>query len=390
MPRDQSQWSSVISDAAHTIGECARRISDAGYCVQTLRVVTNPFGEYLDTSSAASALLGMTEIQQILTSKAMPQGTRIRFAIGAAVSAQELEIVPELIRHSMDLANCCVNIPCDEMGFPDKELTLAAARCCAKLAVETERGEGNFNFTANFNMPPGCPYFPAAYNMADCGTNFAIGLEYPGLMVDTLKALPSDSTWTERFTGLTSAIRPHVDALDRIAQAFATEKSLRFAGFDSSAAPSKETASMAEVCKALGLPHFGAAGTVQCASFLTRVFQSLGKKQGGDVDLVGFSGFMLACLEDTGLAEAAAAGKYDIRALLTYSAVCGIGLDTVPIPGDTTVEQMAALMMDTGTMAFRLQKPLTVRLFPCPGQTAGEMTTFTSSDLCNCSVFAVP
>jgi hypothetical protein len=38
----------------------------------------------------------------------------------------------------------------------------------------------------------------------------------------------------------------------------------------------------------------------------------------------------------SGLAASAAAGHFDIRALLQYSAVCGIGLDTVPIPGDTT------------------------------------------------------
>lgn len=42
-----------------------------------------------------------------------------------------------------------------------------------------------------------------------------------------------------------------------------------------------------------------------------------------------------------------------------------------------------------GTLAFRLNKPLTVRLFPCPGLKAGDMTQFTSPDLCNCTVFAV-
>ena len=141
-----------------------------------------------------------------------------------------------------------------------------------------------------------------------------------------------------------------------------------------------------------GLEHFGAAGTVQCAALLTRFFKSFA--DGGDdcpaVPLVGFSGLMLACLEDTGLAAAAAAQQYTLNDLMTYSAVCGIGLDTVPIPGDTPVDKIAALMADCGTMAFRLRKPLTVRLFPCPGLAAGQMTTFTSADLCNCTVFAVP
>ena len=99
---------------------------------------------------------------------------------------------------------------------------------------------------------------------------------------------------------------------------------------------------------------------------------------------------MLAVTEDEGLAAATRAAQFDIRALLTYSSVCGIGLDTVPIPGDTDAEKIAAIMRDTGTMAFRLNKPLTVRLFPVPGLGAGDITPFESDDLCNCAVLAVP
>ena len=70
--------------------------------------------------------------------------------------------------------------------------------------------------------------------------------------------------------------------------------------------------------------------------------------------------------------------------------VCGIGLDTVPVPGDVTAAEVAGMMRDTGTMAFRLNKPLTVRLFPVPGLQAGDVTAFTSDDLCNCRVFNIP
>ena len=70
--------------------------------------------------------------------------------------------------------------------------------------------------------------------------------------------------------------------------------------------------------------------------------------------------------------------------------MCGIGLDTVPIEGDTSVAAIAAIAADVGTMAFRLDKPLTVRLFPVAGLKEGEMTAFQSGDLCNCAVFKVP
>jgi uncharacterized protein (UPF0210 family) len=317
LPADSSLWKATIVAAAEFCATVSADFVAAGFPVQTLRIVTNPFGEYLDTSSSAKALEGMQQLKDILGSDAMPQGIRIRFAIGEAKNAAELALVPDLIANAADLANCCVNIPADALGLPDPILTAAAAQCCAQLATQTAGGEGNFNFTANFNMGPGCPYFPAAYNHSDCGANFAIGLEYTDLLASTLSALDPKATWTDRFAALTTAITPLMTTLDGLAKAQATKSGVRFAGFDSSAAPSKESASFVEVCGGLGLDHFGAAGTVQCASFLTRVFKSVGKDAGGTLDLVGFSGFMLACLEDPGLAAAAAAGQFDIRALLT-------------------------------------------------------------------------
>lgn len=47
-------------------------------------------------------------------------------------------------------------------------------------------------------------------------------------------------------------------------------------------------------------------------------------------------------------------------------------------------------MRDTGTMAYRLNKPLTVRLFSVPGLNAGDYTSFESDDLCDCAVLNVP
>ena len=191
--------------------------------------------------------------------------------------------------------------------------------------------------------------------------------------------------WAAAAREMRTAVERHVLPIAAVCNEHASTSGRRFAGVDSSPAPSQRVASMAEVVELLGVPHFGASGSIEAAALLTKVFKSI-----EGVPLCGFSGFMLAALEDAGLSAAAAKGYYDIRALLMYSAVCGIGLDTVPIPGDTSVQKMAALMCDTGTLAFRLRKPLTVRLFPVPGKSAGDVTEFESADLCNCTVFEVP
>ena len=59
-----------------------------------------------------------------------------------------------------------------------------------------------------------------------------------------------------------------------------------------------------------------------------------------------------------------------------YSAVCGTGLDTVPLPGDITIDEIGALLIDIAALSLRLNKPLTARLMPVPGLKSGEMTQF--------------
>lgn len=102
---------------------------------------------------------------------------------------------------------------------------------------------------------------------------------------------------------------------------------------------------------------------------------------------VGYSGLMLPPLEDAGLAKRDADGTYRISDLLSYSAVCGLGLDTVPIPGDVSPEVITSLMADIAALAFRLNKPLSCRLFPVPGKAAGEMTSFANPHMCDAPVF---
>jgi uncharacterized protein (UPF0210 family) len=81
---------------------------------------------------------------------------------------------------------------------------------------------------------------------------------------------------------------------------------------------------------------------------------------------------MLPVLEDSVLAARAAGGLYGVDSLLLYSAVCGLGLDTVPLPGDTPAGELGAIILDMAALAVRLDKPLTARLFPVPGKRAGD------------------
>jgi uncharacterized protein (UPF0210 family) len=78
-----------------------------------------------------------------------------------------------------------------------------------------------------------------------------------------------------------------------------------------------------------------------------------------------------------------AEGLVSIQQLLLYSSVCGTGLDTIPLAGDTPDEAIAYLLLDVATLALRLCKPLSARLFPVPGKRDGEYTNFASPYLTN-------
>jgi uncharacterized protein (UPF0210 family) len=98
---------------------------------------------------------------------------------------------------------------------------------------------------------------------------------------------------------------------------------------------------------------------------------------------------MLPVLEDIGIAQASAQGRFDVTDLLAYSSVCGVGVDMVPVSGNVSVQQIESLMFDLSTVSLRLNKPLSARLLPVLGKDPGEMTSFESKYMCNSVVMKI-
>src|SRR5439155_14051318 len=112
----------------------------------------------------------------------------------------------------------------------------------------------------------------------------------------------------------------------------------------------------------------GSVGTLSAAAFVTGVLKDARLQ----LPTTGYSGLMLPVLEDQTLSDRAAEGLVTLHTLLLLSAVCGLGLDTVPLPGDISLRQLERIILDMAALAIRLDKPLTARLFPVPGRAAGE------------------
>jgi len=149
-----------------------------------------------------------------------------------------------------------------------------------------------------------------------------------------------------------------------------------YMGIDLSPAPSGDI-SIGTAIENLTTQPVGMSGTLTAAATITAAVKDVKVKQ------TGYTGLMLPILEDTRLAQRWSEGHISIDALLSYSAVCGTGLDTIPLPGDIGAEQLSLIIGDMASLAVKWHKPLSARLLPVLGKGWGEMTEFNDPFLVN-------
>lgn len=334
----------------------------AGYQVQTLRVATPPPAEF----GSPVPVKDRPQMARQLEAECFVQG--IDYANIGPVLPDELEgyeLVPEVLA-------AAENVFCSGL-FADPEigLSLPAARACAEAILGNSTvspdGFANLRFAGLANVPPGSPFFPAAYHRAGPPA-LALATESADLAVDSLHEVTSLPTVRRRLIGM---IEAHAAALSRTAEPIVTQHNVRWLGIDFSLAPYPEPGrSIGTALERLGVPATGLPGTVAAASFLT---DCLDRAQ---FERIGFCGLFLPVLEDSILAERIAGGQLKLVDLLLLSTICGAGLDTIPLPGNVELEALTGVLLDLGALALRHAKPLTARLMPIPRKKAGDEIHF--------------
>jgi hypothetical protein len=361
--------------AIQAAADACRRFRDAftggGYDVQSLRITAQPMEEYLEGLSAKR----MLELVQDMEETYLPLEIECMNP-GVAKSAPFIDLIPEIIARTRQMY-CSASITGGGRVIPG--LLERAAMAIRKMADETENGEGNFRFAAIANCPGGIPFFPAGYH--DGGEmKVSLGMECSDLLMDAFTGAKDFDEAEER---LRAAFERETSKIEGIAQSAARSASVSYGGIDVSLAPSmEESESVAYAYEKLGIGYFGDPGTLAVSALVTRTLKGLPVKK------CGYSGLMLPVCEDPGLARRCSEGKYNLTSLLCYSAVCGTGLDTVPLPGGVSTEKLKAILWDVGTLATTLNKPLSARLLPAPQKKAGDMTDFKNQYLVNCRVFS--
>ncbi|MBV9229568.1 MAG: DUF711 family protein [Chloroflexi bacterium] len=373
----------VIQRASSILGEARARYVEAGYEVQTVRLSTRPIFDGLAGWSATAIINYARELQRMLDDAGLgfcslgtAQAARPDFPL------ERLGIIADLLATTSAL-DATVQLATPEHGLR-LEAALPAARVIIRLANETAEGFGNFHFAALACVPAGSPFFPAAYHSGPA--SLSIGLQGASIVTEALQAHQGDDLHALDLSHVTGWVRErlieHANPVISLAQGLAQKYDLLLGGIDLSPAPLGDDSIVAamELC---GYGPIGSPGTLAVAASLTTALKSTG------LPTCGYCGLMLPVLEDVTLGRRWEEGYINAHQLLLYSAVCGTGLDAVPLPGDCSPETIARLLLDVATLALRLQKPLSARLFPVPGKNAGEHTAFTSPYLTNTLVRAI-
>lgn len=373
---DRAQYEAQVSETLKVLRSAKAELEKGGYEVESLRIVTQPFPEYTRGLSRAEKLKFFRTFETLAAKEGFDPN------IGPAVMRDsddpaQIELLGEILSTTKGLNSSA--IIANQAGIHSTAIR-ALARMLKVIAERTPHSQGNFGFAATAMVAPYTPFYPGAYH-AGTGRKFSIGLEGANVVEEAFRASRGDAAAASG--ALKKSLGHHAVEIERLARIAEKKSGWTYMGLDATPAPLGDVSIGAAIEALTGAP-FGSSGTMSAAATITDVVQSVPVKR------VGYSGLMVPVLEDTVLARRWNEGKFGIDSLLAYSAVCGTGLDTIPLPGDVTEEQLARIMGDVAALARKWGKPLSARLLPVYGKKAGEQTEFNDPFLENVVIQPLP
>jgi uncharacterized protein (UPF0210 family) len=373
---DTAGWEKQVGDALVVLRKAKSEFAAEGYEVESLRVTTQPLIEMVAGMREDEALDFLSKLDQLAGKE------RFDLNVGPAMmhDGDDEAAVRVLERALSTMPNVeASTIIADESGIHWKTI-VRTAELVKYVAEHSARSQGTFNFTATAMLKPLGPFYPGSYHTG-AGKQFAIGFEGAGVVAEVFTRDKGNAQSATR--DLTVELTKHARVADQVGNKVATETGWSYVGVDPTPAPLGDVSIAAAIEDFTGA-KFGSSGTLTASRIITTAVKAVAVKQ------IGYSGLMVPVMEDKLMAQRWAEGTFNVDSLLAYSAVCGTGLDTVPLPGDVSVEQLERMYADVASLAVKWNKPLSARLQPIAGKKAGDWTEYKDPFLFNTQIHALP
>lgn len=356
---------------ALTIGSCLNNSSELVPLIEKSRQLQKYFQQKgFEVQTVRIALNSQNDLGVICKLGEICQKEKFDFLSLGPIDISLSEEIPQLLNKYKSLS-CTLDLTRTDDSFePAARIMLDGSKLDPQM---------NFRFAAVVNVGPDTPFFPAGFHLSSA-PSLSIGLQDVQELIEVSKEKSSLPVLRDKLlTKLTEICKE----VERVSFEAAKNYNLFYAGIDTSPAP-LGTESLATLIENISGNRFGTEGTKEVCKYLTEILKSV------PVQKVGYCGLMLAVLEDSILGQRNDERLYTINEVLEYSTVCGTGLDTIPIPGNTTVDQIVNILKKVKKLSIDCNsKPLSARLFPLPGKLVGDMTDFNSPYLFNTNVMSV-
>ncbi|MGA8144072.1 MAG: DUF711 family protein [Candidatus Acidiferrales bacterium] len=371
---DRANYESQIQETLKFLHTAKAAFEKSGYEVQTLRITTQPFPEYTAGLSTDDALAFFRAYDALAVKEGFDA------SIGPAMTKdtddpRNAELLAQILANSKTLEGSIAIAGGDGIHWNAIHATAALLQYVSTHSVHSQ---GNFSFTAAALVPPNTPFYPASFTGE--GQHFAIGLQSANVVAD---AFTSANSAAEAETRLRDSLGRYAQEIEAAAKQIDAQTGWNYGGIDLSPAPLKEISIGAAIEKFYGAP-LGSSGTLTVAALITRALREV------PVTHTGYSGLMLPVLEDSVIAQRWSEGRLTMDSLLSYSAVCGTGLDTIPLPGDITEDQLVRILGDVASLSVKWHKPLSARLLPIAGKKPGDTTELNDPFLVNARIQPLP
>src|SRR3954466_2328421 len=286
---EAKEYQQQIGDALTMLRAAKSAYEKEGYEVETIRITTQPFPEYVSGMSEEQALAFLKALDDLsVKEKFLPNvGPAMR---NDADNPRYVEILKKALATLPNIEGSI--IVADEYGIKWKAVK-ATAGLVKYVADHSAHSQGTFNFTATAMLGPYGPFFPGSYFLG-AGHQFAVGLESANVVDDVFASTRGDANLATK--ALADALSRYAVQCEAIARSVAQQSGWTYAGLDPTPAPLAKVSIGAAMEKFIGA-RFGASGTLTAAYVITHAVQAVPVKR------VGYSGLMVPVMEDATLAQ---------------------------------------------------------------------------------------
>ena len=378
----RSVYARICEKAGRLVETCDRFSTRYGVPIVNKRLAISPASILLEGHGPDAAL----ELAKALDRAAEAVGVDL---IGGYTALVQKGVTPgeRTLMESLPEALAATRRVCASVcvGTTRAGLNVDAVRLMARKILESaeatrdQRGFGAAKLVVFANQPEDNPFMAGALLGAgepECVVN--VGVSGPGVVkraIDRLVAQRPACTLNEIAEEAKHTAYRVTRVGELVAREVAAALGVPFGVVDLSLAPTPHVGdSVGEIYQAMGLDCVGAPGTTAAVMMLNDAVKKGGAFASSSVG--GLSGAFIPVMEDPVLSRAVTDGTLSIEKLEAMTSVCSVGLDMILLPGDTSEDVLAGIILDECAIGIANRKTTGVRVIPVPGAKAGERIDF--------------